>query len=83
MAPTATNHLEETHEPRERRHVYVTGGKSDPIENEPIVAGLEKVFHDLIREIYKGYHFDPPHRAEPERFAISLKRLWVRAAASA
>jgi len=59
--------------------LYVTGGKSDPIENEPIVQRLGKVFPDFTREIYEErHHFDPPHRAEPERFAASLMRLWER-----
>lgn len=62
---------------------YVTGGKSNPIENEPIVERLGKVFPDFTREIYEErHHFDPPHRAEPERFAASLKNLWERAAAA-
>lgn len=62
--------------------LYVTGGKSDPIENEPIVERLGKVFPDFTREIYEDrHHFDPPHRAEPERFADSLKSLWERAGA--
>lgn len=64
--------------------LYVTGGKSNPIENEPIVERLRKVFPDFTREIYEErHHFDPPHRAEPERFAASLKRLWERAAVGA
>lgn len=68
----------------DRPVLYVTGGKSDPIENEPIVERLGKVFPDFTREIYEDrHHFDPPHRAEPERFAASLKRLWERAAAAA
>lgn len=66
----------------DRPVLYVTGGKSDPIENEPIVERLGRVFPDFTREVYKDrHHFDPPHRAEPERFAASLKRLWERAAA--
>ncbi|MEO7803524.1 MAG: alpha/beta hydrolase [Actinomycetota bacterium] len=65
----------------DRPVLYVTGGKSNPIENEPIVDRLGKVFPDFTREIYQErHHFDPPHRAEPERFAASLKRLWERAA---
>ncbi|MGH2375368.1 MAG: alpha/beta fold hydrolase [Candidatus Methylomirabilaceae bacterium] len=65
----------------DRPVLYVTGGKSDPIENEPIVERLSKVFPDFTREIYaERHHFDPPHRAEPERFAASLKTLWERAA---
>ncbi len=68
----------------DRPVLYVTGGKSNPIENEPIVERLRKVFPDFTREIYEErHHFDPPHRAEPERFAASLRKLWERAATSA
>lgn len=68
----------------DRPVLYVTGGRSNPIENEPIVERLGKVFPDFTREIYEDrHHFDPPHRAEPERFAASLKRLWERAAGTA
>lgn len=66
----------------DRPVLYVTGGKSNPIENEPIVDRLGRVFADFTREIYEErHHFDPPHRAEPKRFAGSLKRLWERAEA--
>jgi pimeloyl-ACP methyl ester carboxylesterase len=65
----------------DRPVLYVTGGKSNPIENEPIAERLGKVFPDFTREVYEErHHFDPPHTAEPERFAASLKRLWERAA---
>lgn len=68
----------------DRPVLYVTGGKSDPIENEPIVERLGKVFPDFTREIYEDrHHFDPPHRAEPDRFATSLTKLWERAATGA
>ena len=67
----------------DRPVLYVTGGKSNPIENEPIVQRLEKVFPDFTRETYaERHHFDPPHRAEPDRFAASLKKLWQRAEAA-
>lgn len=64
----------------DRPVLYVTGGKTNPIENEPIVERMGKVFPDFVREVYEErHHFDPPHRAERERFASSLKRLWERA----
>ena len=38
------------------------------------------LFRDLRVEIYEGrHHFDPPQRAEPERFARALRELWARA----
>ncbi len=42
-----------------------------------VLAGL---FPDFRVEEYDGRsHFDPPHRAEPERFANALRALWKRA----
>jgi pimeloyl-ACP methyl ester carboxylesterase len=67
----------------DRPVLYVTGGKSNPVENEPIVERLAGVFPDFTREIYEErHHFDPPHRAEPERFAQSLKQFWAQAQAT-
>ena len=35
------------------------------------------IFSDFTLEIFEGrHHFDPPHRAEPERVAALLKDLW-------
>jgi pimeloyl-ACP methyl ester carboxylesterase len=40
---------------------------------------LGSFFPDMQFEEYKGRsHFDPPHRAEPERFARVLHELWLR-----
>ena len=59
--------------------VYLAiGGLSNPIEERKgaVLAGL---FTDLRVEIYEGrHHFDPPQRAEPERFAQALTGLWSR-----
>ena len=37
--------------------------------------------HDgiLLERLDGRHHFDPPHRAEPERMAASLLGLWDRA----
>lgn len=44
------------------------------------LAGL---FPDLRLEVYQGrHHLDPPHRAEPGRFARALRDLWERAEAA-
>lgn len=41
---------------------------------------LSGVFPDFELEVFDDrHHFDPPHRIEPERLAISLKKLWGRA----
>lgn len=42
-----------------------------------VLAGF---FADFRSEEYSGLsHFDPPHRAEPERFARALRTLWQKA----
>lgn len=44
---------------------------------------LEGVFPDAVVEVYEmRHHFDPPQRAEPERFAQSLTDLWAKAGSS-
>jgi hypothetical protein len=41
---------------------------------------LSGVFPDFELEVFDDrHHFDPPHRIERERLAISLKKLWGRA----
>jgi hypothetical protein len=41
---------------------------------------LSGVFADFELEVFDDrHHFDPPHRIERERLAISLKKLWGRA----
>ena len=38
------------------------------------------IFPDLTVEVFaERHHFDPPHRAEPERTAIVLRTHWERA----
>jgi pimeloyl-ACP methyl ester carboxylesterase len=61
---------------------YALGGLSTRFfEREATtLAGL---FPDFQLEEYAGRsHFDPPHRAEPERFAQALRALWLRAEAA-
>jgi pimeloyl-ACP methyl ester carboxylesterase len=44
---------------------------------------LSELFSDFKAEEYKGRsHYDPPHRAEPERFSRALYKLWDRALAA-
>jgi pimeloyl-ACP methyl ester carboxylesterase len=41
---------------------------------------LDGLFPDVKVEVYENrHHFDPPQRAEPERFARALTSLWARA----
>jgi hypothetical protein len=54
-----------------------------PWEYERTARTLADVFPDLEVEVYEGRsHLDPPHRAEPERFARALHKLWRRAKAA-
>ena len=64
----------------DRPVLHVLGAKSNPAAFEPIANRLEGVFPDFTREVFEERHrFDPPHRAEPERFARLLRDLWERA----
>ncbi len=62
-----------------RRPVYLAlGSLSHPIE-EHKARVLTSLFPDIRVEVYEGlHHFNPPHRAEPERFARALRELWAR-----
>jgi len=62
-----------------RRPVYLAlGSLSHPIEEHKAKV-LTSLFPDIRVEVYEGlHHFNPPHRAEPERFARALRELWTR-----
>jgi pimeloyl-ACP methyl ester carboxylesterase len=70
---------------RYRQPVYFAlGGLSNPDFYAKRAERLSRVFPDFTVEVFEGrHHFDPPHRAEPERLAASLRPLWERAASSA
>ena len=58
---------------------YALGSLSRPYY-ERTARTLAEVFPNLEVEVYEGRsHLDPPHRAEPERFARALRDLWGRA----
>jgi pimeloyl-ACP methyl ester carboxylesterase len=63
-----------------QKPVYLAiGSLSNPYE-ERKAKTMAQLFPDFRVEIYEGrHHFDPPQRAEPERFARALNQLWVRA----
>ena len=65
------------------RPVYLAlGGLSNPDQYGEIARRLAGVFPDFELEVFEErHHFDAPHRAEPERLARSLVRLWQRSAA--
>jgi pimeloyl-ACP methyl ester carboxylesterase len=63
------------------RPVYCAlGGLSNPDQFNDIAGRLGRTFRDFTLEVFLDrHHFDPPHRAEPERLAGSLLRVWARA----
>jgi pimeloyl-ACP methyl ester carboxylesterase len=61
---------------------FALGGLSNPDEYGAIATRLSHVFSDFQLEVFdERHHFDPPHRIEPERLAVSLLALWHRAEA--
>ncbi len=59
---------------------FALGGLSNPDEYGELAKRLARVFPDFQLEVYEDrHHFDPPHRAEPERLAGSLRGVWSRA----
>jgi pimeloyl-ACP methyl ester carboxylesterase len=68
--------------PLERLHqfhkpVYLAVGALSNSIQERKAETLAKLFSDFRVEVYKNrHHFDPPQRAEPERFARALNDLW-------
>lgn len=58
---------------------YAVGGRSNPDYFARQADRLSTVFTDFTVEVYdERHHFDPPHRAEPDRLAASLTRMWAR-----
>ena len=58
---------------------YALGGLSNPDQYAKIAERLGGAFPDFTLEVFEErHHFDPPHRAEPERLASSLEALWAR-----
>lgn len=59
---------------------FALGGLSKPDDYGEIADRLGRTFSDYTVEVFPDrHHFDPPHRAEPERVAASLRQLWSRA----
>ena len=58
---------------------FALGGLSNPDHYARIAKRLDGVFPDFTLEVFEErHHFDPPHRAEPERLAPSLRAIWAR-----
>ena len=67
----------------ERPVYFALGGRSNPDQYARVAERLAGVFPDFTLEVFEErHHFDPPHRAEPERLAASLRGLWARAEAA-
>lgn len=65
------------------RPVYFATGSLSTRFFEREAKTLSGLFPDIHVEEYAGRsHFDPPHRAEAERFAQALRELWVRSNAA-
>lgn len=78
-----TYHLDREPFLRFRQPVYYALGSFSRPYYERTARTLAEVFPNLQVESYEGRsHLDPPHRAEPERFARALRGLWERAEAA-
>jgi pimeloyl-ACP methyl ester carboxylesterase len=56
---------------------YALGARSNPDYFGRMGEHLGELFPDYTLEVYDDrHHFDPPHRAEPERLAARLRQLW-------
>jgi len=59
---------------------FALGGLSNPDFHGRTAERAGELFEDFTLEVFaERHHFDPPHRAEPERLASSLQSLWRRA----
>lgn len=64
----------------DRPVLFVLGRLSNPSLYGEIALRARKLFRNFRLEIFEErHHFDPPHRAEPERLAAILRDFWERA----
>ena len=62
-----------------RQPVYLALGTLSPPIFERNAKLLSSLFPAIKVEVYEGrQHLDPPHRAEPVRFARALRELWAQ-----
>ena len=60
--------------------LYTIGGRSSPAAARLPAERVGRILPNFTLEIFEErHHFDPPHRAEPQRYARSLRKLWGRA----
>lgn len=63
----------------ERPVYYALGGRSNPNYFVRQADRLATVFSDFTVDVFaERHHFDPPHRAEPDRLAAALTEMWTR-----
>lgn len=56
---------------------YALGGRSNPDYFGAMAERLGDLFADYTLDVFEQrHHFDPPHRAEPERLAARLLEFW-------
>jgi hypothetical protein len=68
----------------ERPVYFALGGLSSPDYYGRMADRLSHLFIDFTLEVFEDrHHFDPPHRVEPQRLALSLRAVWGRAEESA
>ena len=59
--------------------LFALGGRSNPDLYGRMAERASTIFADLTVELFaERHHFDPPHRAEPERTATMLRSHWQR-----
>jgi pimeloyl-ACP methyl ester carboxylesterase len=59
---------------------FALGGRSNPNYYARMAGRARTIFRNLTVEVFaERHHFDPPHRAEPERTARALRAHWARA----
>lgn len=57
--------------------LYVLGGRSNPAWFAAMADRLAAALPDFTLQVFEDrHHFDPPHRAEPERLARTLAAFW-------
>ena len=60
--------------------LFALGARSNPDYFARMAERLGGLLPDFTVEVFdERHHFDPPHRAEPERYARLLERHWRRA----
>jgi pimeloyl-ACP methyl ester carboxylesterase len=63
--------------------LYMLGSESNPDFRGEIAERARTLFPNFTLEVFAGrHHFDPPHRAEPQRVADLLREFWMNAEAS-